>query len=333
MNKGEIPLISVVVPIYKVEKYLDRCINSVINQSYTNLEIILVNDGSPDMCPQLCNIWSKRDKRICVIHKENGGLSSARNAGIDFSHGDFITFIDSDDWVSKDYIEYLYSLMNRYTADLAVGGHIVVDSFSECFSCLPYEEKVLSGRDFLLKVLKVNTQENVQYAWGKLYKNFRNTDLRFPNGLIDEDVPTTFKYASECSNVVVSTKAIYAYYENKESILRKKFSLNRFDLIKVWEIVADYASRKCDKEIADYAMVGFYRANFGVLCNISTEEIDEDYIEQIKEEEKKALQVVKDHKNELLGFPMPLSRKIFVVGFSISYKLSKRLLRRLRMRN
>ena len=106
-------LISIVIPVYKVEKYLEKCVESVINQTYKNLEILLVNDGSPDNCPKICDEYAQKDNRIKVIHKENGGLSDARNAGIDVATGKYITFIDSDDYISNDYVEYMYNLLKQ----------------------------------------------------------------------------------------------------------------------------------------------------------------------------------------------------------------------------
>ena len=111
--EGNQSLISVIVPVYKVEQYLDKCVESIVNQTYRNLEIILVDDGSPDNCPAMCDGWAKRDYRIKVIHKANGGLSDARNAGVAVASGEFIGFVDSDDWVAQDYIEYLLSLLQE----------------------------------------------------------------------------------------------------------------------------------------------------------------------------------------------------------------------------
>lgn len=328
------PLISVVVPVYKVEKYLDRCLNSIVDQTYQNLEIIIVDDGSPDKCSEICDKWEKKDERIKVIHKENGGLSSARNAGIDVSNGEFITFIDSDDWISEDYVSYLYGLIKKTGADLALGSFLKTSTFDETlFTNNKISEQVITGREFLLKLLKVKTQENVQYAWCKLYRNFKNLDIRYPKGLLDEDVPTTFKYGFTCNNVALSTKCIYAYFENRDSILRKQFNRNRFDLLEVWKIIVDFASNNCDEEIARYAKVNYYRANFGILCNICTEDCNPNDLEYIRQREKRALKVVKKHKKELLKFPMPLSRKIFVVGFCLCYPISKRLLRLLRKKS
>ena len=119
-------LISVVVPVYNVEKYIDKCINSIINQTYKNLEIILVDDGSPDNCGNICDEYAKKDNRIIVIHKENGGLSDARNTGIEVSKGKYITFIDSDDYISDNYVSFLYNLIIEYKADISIGKHYVL---------------------------------------------------------------------------------------------------------------------------------------------------------------------------------------------------------------
>lgn len=325
------PVISVVVPVFGVEKFLSRCIKSIVNQTYRNLEIIIVDDGSPDKCPQICDEWANIDKRIVIIHKENGGLSSARNAGIEISTGEYITFIDSDDWISEDYIEYLYDLIVKNDADLVMGNYLSTSKYEHnIFLNGEIKEKIITGREFLLKILKVNTQENVQYAWGKLYKNFRDTEIRYPEGLIDEDVPTTFKYAVTCDRVVISTKLVYAYFDNQNSILRRKFNRNRFDLLEVWKLIEDYAAIHCDEEIQKYAKINYYRANFGILCNICTEDCNMEDIDYIKMREKEALMVVKNNNKALLEFPMPLSRKIFIIGFTLCYPLSKRLLRYLR---
>lgn len=323
------PLISVVIPVYNVEKYLDRCLSTVVNQIYKELDIILVDDGSPDRCPQICDEWEKKDKRIRVIHKKNGGLSSARNAGIDISEGEYITFIDSDDWVSNEYISYLYELITKTNADMAMGSFVKSSVFTEqLLSSQNITEQVIPARDFLLKILKVNTQQNVQYAWGKLYKNFKESNIRYPDGLIDEDVPTTFKYTVLCCNkIAMSTKCIYIYFENMNSILRKQFNRNRFDLLEVWKMIEDFSKENCDDKIIEYTKTNYYRANFGILCNICTEECNPNDLEYIRHRETIALKVVKKHRKELLNFPMPLSRKIFVIGFCICYPISKKILK------
>lgn len=330
----EEPLISVIIPVYKVEQYLDRCLKSVVNQTYKNLEIILVDDGSPDNCPQMCDEWAKKDSRVSVIHKENHGLGAARNSGIDASTGDYITFIDSDDWISDDYVEHLYQHLVQAKADMAIGGYVKTDTYSnEIFTNKENVDLVLTQKEFLLKLMKINTQENVQYAWGRLQKNFRSTSIRFPEDVIDEDVPTTFEYAvKECSKVAMFSKPIYAYFENNDSILRQKFTRKRFDLITVWERAYQIAKQQSDKEIKHYAKLCVYRANFGVLCNICTKSIDESDADYINEHEKKALEVVKKHRKELLSLPMPVSRKTMVLAFCCNYNAVKSISHKLKIR-
>lgn len=145
---AEEPLISVIVPVYNVEKYLDKCVDSIVNQTYKNLEIILVDDGSPDNCPKMCDNWAKKDKRIKVIHKENGGVSSARNVGIDNAKGEYIGFVDSDDWTEKKYIQKLYEVLIQENADIALCGYnrvtganiekININGTSEITDCYQY---------------------------------------------------------------------------------------------------------------------------------------------------------------------------------------------------
>ena len=125
------PLVSIIVPIYKVEPYLRRCLDSIVNQTYTNLEIILVDDGSPDGCPQICDEYAAKDKRIVVIHKENGGLSDARNAGLDICKGEYIFFIDSDDWIKTDTIEFLYKITQDKKSDIVIGDYITTTEISQ----------------------------------------------------------------------------------------------------------------------------------------------------------------------------------------------------------
>ena len=321
-----LPLISVIVPVYMVERYLSRCVDSILAQTYTNLEVILVDDGSLDSSGKMCDEYAQRDHRIKVLHKENGGLSSARNAGIELAAGVYITFIDSDDWVANDYIVTLYTLLEKYDADMSVAGYIrVKNNTINIFEDKKAHEKLYSKHEYLLKILKYKTQENVQYSWGKLYKNFKNTDLRFPEGLIDEDVPTTFKYVNSIGRIASSTKVVYAYYQNSNSILGKKFNRKRFDLITVWKMICDYSIEECDCDIQEYARINLYRANFGILCNICTEEIEDSDADFIMQHEQEALKVVRLHWKELLKYPMPITRKLMVLVFCIDYENTKKI--------
>ena len=241
MTKVSNPLISVIVPIYKVEEYLDKCVDSIVNQTYTNLEIILVNDGSPDNCPKMCDEWAKKDNRIKVIHKENGGLSDARNAGIDIANGDYITFIDSDDYIELNYVEFLYNNLIQNNADISMGkqyvkypnktlntgsGNIYVLNPHDCL------EKMLYGEDFDVS------------AWAKLYKRELFKDIRYPKGRIFEDAATTYKLIDKSNMVVLNSQPIYNYIMRGNSIINAEFKENKFELITSTFEMTDYINNK-----------------------------------------------------------------------------------------
>ena len=169
------PLISVVVPVYNVEKYLDRCVESIVNQTYKNLEIILVDDGSPDNCPAMCDVWAEKDSRIKVIHKENGGLADARNAGLDVFLGDFVTFIDSDDWVDVDIIEKLKEIVDNSSCDIACVG-FSYEYLNGTPTCNIGSKFIYESEDIVYNYLTDNVRPEV---CSKLYCRFVIENLRF----------------------------------------------------------------------------------------------------------------------------------------------------------
>ena len=214
-------LISIVIPVYKVEKYLEKCIESIINQTYKNLEIIIVDDGSPDNCPQMCDEFAKSDKRIKVIHKENGGLSDARNAGIDIATGKYITFIDSDDYVSDDYVEYMYRLIKKHNTKIATCETQVVHIESDEENQEQFIEniEVLTARDLFYKILFA--QKSDVSAYSKLYETALFRDIRYPKGVVYEDTATTYKLIEKCDKIATGNKKCYFYFSRPNSISKK----------------------------------------------------------------------------------------------------------------
>lgn len=210
-------MISVVVPVYKVEKYLDKCVQSILAQTYKDFELILVDDGSPDSCPGMCDEYAKKDKRIRVIHKENGGLSDARNHGIDVAKGNYITFIDSDDYVSMDYLEVLVGLHNKYNADICVGGisTFYEDEAPTCYGDI--KEKVFTGIEALKNMLYQDMLDTS--ACAMLLPTEVAREHPFPVGKYHEDELTTYKYYSSVNNVAVTTKTLYFYLQRRGSIM------------------------------------------------------------------------------------------------------------------
>lgn len=221
-KKDNYPLVSVIIPVYKVEAFLLRCLNSVSRQKYPNLEIILVDDGSPDSCGAICEEYASRDSRFRVFHKTNGGLSDARNYGVAHCNGDYITFIDSDDYVSDDYVEYLYSIMVAHGADAAVCCHQRT-STDDLFTYDHADNKesfAVSGVEACR--LLFDHDHAVKYdatAWARLYKAEIVRDNPFPVGRLFEDIATTPKYYAQCRSIAFGEKICYAYYVNPKGIM------------------------------------------------------------------------------------------------------------------
>ncbi len=216
-SNNEKPLISVIVPVYKVEQYLDRCVESIVNQTYKNLEIILVDDGSPDNCPAMCDNWAKKDARIKVVHKQNGGLSDARNAGMSVASGEYIAFVDSDDWVGLRFIEILYKAISKYDVRLAACEVATVHDVVNCeLNCD-------------LNIVSLDTEqafETILYgrgvravAWNKLYHRSLIEKRSFPVGKLHEDEFFTFEVLCECEKIAFTDAVLYYYYQRENSIM------------------------------------------------------------------------------------------------------------------
>lgn len=318
------PKISVIIPVYRVEQYLDRCLSSVCDQTFTDLEIILVDDGSPDQCPQMCDEWSRRDKRIRVIHKENGGLSAARNTGLEMAEGEYINFVDSDDWMMPDALEHLLKLCERYDADLSMAGMERTDGGKIKISS-EYEDRMLTKDEFLRRFFKAGTQENVQYAWGKLYKRKLFHDVRYPEGLTQEDVPTTFSIALQSERIAYSTKTVYCYYRNPSSITAT-FDVKRFDLLKAWDMVCETAQKDPSPWVREQARVCRDRADFGILCDLAMAELTADEKKKYMKMMTGVVERLRQNKNELLHADIPFSRKMLIRAFCVSYPAAGSLL-------
>ena len=233
MNK-----ISIIVPIYNVENQLPYCLNSIINQTYKNLEIILVNDGSKDNSLNIINEFAKRDDRIVLIDKENGGLSSARNAGLSIATGDFIGFVDSDDIIIDTFYEYLHSIVTKYNADIAQGKFLRIDNnklhiansiLNEKNSQIETTENILTNIEALNTLYGIIEEPYVQevVVWNKLYKKSLFTNIKFIENRLHEDEFTTHKILYNCKKIVCSNKYIYGYMQTSDSIMRKEISLKR----------------------------------------------------------------------------------------------------------
>lgn len=232
------PLVSVIIPVYNVEKYLDYCLKSVFLQIYRKMEIILVDDGSTDSSGEMCDYYRSLDDRIKVIHKTNGGLSSARNIGIKESSGEYITFLDSDDYIRKDFVKKLMDIMIDSESDIVVGSYMkVYDNLDISITDETLHINQYEGADFSYEML---SQKLPMYAHGKLYKRELFEEIQFPDGRWFEDVPTLWKISKLVKRAAAIDNKLYFYRQREGSIVNLKFTQQRMDqLYFAEEIFAD----------------------------------------------------------------------------------------------
>lgn len=261
--------ISIIIPIYKVEKYIKRCIDSIIEQEYKNLEIILVDDGSPDNCPEICDEYAEKDNRVIVIHKENGGLSDARNYGMKRATGNWIVFVDSDDYISKDFVSYLYNLVRNNNSEIGITSPII---FYEDKKFKEYTNK----KEKIIIMDKKNALKEMLYqkifdtsAWGKIYKKEVLENVLFPCGKLYEDISTIYKVILNSNRIVYSNQKKYFYLKRKDSIMGRKFKNNDMDYIYQTSEMFSEIKKIKDKELVEAAKCRFINANFSILLKIN----------------------------------------------------------------
>ena len=212
------PLISVIVPVYNVEKLLPKCVDSILAQTHDNLEIILVDDGTPDRGGMICDEYAARDPRVRVIHKENGGLSSARNAGLDIARGEYIGFVDSDDWIEPEMYGTMLSLAKKHDVKLVCAGRYDVSERTgeKKKGLCPDREEVVSGEELAGRIFLWQGLDSA--AWDKLYHRSLWQSRRYPHGRINEDIPVTYRIALEAGRVALCPEPFYNYFHRAGSI-------------------------------------------------------------------------------------------------------------------
>lgn len=248
MNKE--PLISVIVPVYKVEAYLDRCVQSIVDQSYRNLEIILVDDGSPDHCPAMCDAWAEKDSRIRVIHKQNGGLSDARNAGMSIAVGEYVSYIDSDDWIAPEMLERLLCSLEDDDSDIAACSVQMVWEDDTPSRMLTVRENMILEREEAQRALLLEDRLK-QPVWYKLYRSELIRQIPFEVGKYHEDVFWSYRAVGKARRVSLIDYVGYYYFQRAGSIMGEGYSLKRLDALEAREKWCDYLAEhfpKLEKE-------------------------------------------------------------------------------------
>ncbi|NEG95344.1 glycosyltransferase [Bifidobacterium sp. SMB2] len=241
MNEQQ-PLVSIIVPVYGVERYLDRCVESIVNQTYRNLEIILVDDGSPDACPRMCDGWAARDKRIAVVHKPNGGLASARNAGLDVMSGDLVTFVDSDDWVEPDYVSTLQQWMIEHKVEVSMCGTCIEYDDGRSVNEHPATPSGRWGADVALRRFLYH-QGFTGAVWGRMFLAdlFKgNEGIRFYEGLNSEDYYVHVQVFAQIEAIYAHEHHLYHYRRRADSITTGKVDSHACDEIQIADLCINY---------------------------------------------------------------------------------------------
>ena len=305
------PEISVIVPVYKVEKYLDRCIESIVNQTYPDFELILVDDGSPDGSPILCDKWAEKDSRVHVIHKKNGGASSARNAGLKIAKGNWIAFADSDDWLDRTALKTLYDLANQYNVPMAIGGMRVVQKYTDASIVMKQNAKVLSNADLMSRFFRLNGEPDTHSVCGTIIRRDILEDYSFIEGRMNEDVETCYYLARKCEAAVYTDAPLYNYFKNIEGVTNSGFSKKKLDLLDIWDIV----QKQVEQFTPGYSYaceMNCKRARFTLLTQMSLNGYDHDdsLMKKTKQQLKKE---VRQSFWPLMKWKMPISRKVLLV--------------------
>lgn len=280
MNNQKV-LISVIIPVYNVEKYLRKCINSILNQTYKNLEIILVDDGSPDKCGKICDEYREKDLRVHVIHKENGGLSDARNIGIKNATGKYIVFIDSDDWIHPNMIEILFYEIQKSNADISM-----------CMFKYIYEDEMEKNIDteYHINSVEILTSEEVleRYysdsrvpyvvAWNKLYKRDLFQKICYPKGKIHEDEFTTYKLFYDAEKIIVVDAELYFYLQRCNSITGGSSKVKHWDILDAYSESKDYYKVHKESKLLEMVRIKETQEIMNLYSNLYINRKDEDFV-------------------------------------------------------
>lgn len=311
-------LISVIVPIYKVENYLKKCVDSIINQTYANLEIILVDDGSPDNCPKICDEYVRLDDRIKVIHIENGGAGRARNIGYTFASGNFISFIDSDDVISFDFYEYLYGLFEN-DVDITECGYIEFNNEEVDFSV---NEKNKIEKYSMTDAMNAHINDKMfkQVIWNKLYRRKVVDNVKFPENSKIDDEYWTYKVIANANNLIHSSKVLYAYRQQEKSVMSSLSAADRIGTIEPKALRAEFIKER----IPDLYDGCVY--NLWCSCLYQSQLVlreDKDNFKQILDYSKKMYKEFPMNINKSLS--LTYKEKIWLIMSRISLKMTCKL--------
>lgn len=285
--------VSVIVTVYNIEKYISRCIESIINQTYNKMEILLVDDGSKDSSGTICDLYAKKDKRIRVIHKVNGGISSARNAALNVASGDYILFVDGDDWVHTEILSTVVPLIDKYNADIVSFDYCIVDQTVNERKITCNIKGVFSSDKinyYISHLFKADSLE--QPLWNKLYKRELFQNISFPESQLYEDMYTNLQILENCGTFVKCDAIGYYYNHEGTSITRSSFKKNNLDLLKVCEQITREIKKYDDERLINLCYALTAKSEVSILIRLASgpkgdnKEVIKDLRNRIRSEKK-----------------------------------------------
>lgn len=316
--------LSVIVPVYNVEKYLKRCINSILNQEYSYFELILVDDGSTDKSGNICDEYADKDKRIRVIHKENSGLSSARNIGIDVASGSYISFIDSDDYINPNMFKRLMDIANNNNTDIVSCNYIEFEG-DKCDSIIVKDKKeyqynnIEALKNYLLDFNNENKKIHT-VVWNKIYKKELFNGIRFPMGKIFEDGYVTYKLLYISKKIFHIEDELYYYFRREGSISKSKFSIKDVYSYDDWREIYRFLYNNCN-EISSLASAKYIRKHIEMYIRIKKHK---DEIPNFKKYMNEIKSDLKIDRNKLLNQGIDrqtqLELELFLINYGVSIK-------------
>lgn len=282
-------LISVIVPIYQVEDYLIECLDSIINQEYTNLEIILVDDGSKDKCPKICDDYKLKDNRIKVIHKPNGGLSDARNAGLEIAKGKYICFVDSDDVLNKNFIMTLYNNIKTTDADISICDFLSIKTISDISDDNITNNLKLYTKEEILNDFYKKQSLRLVLAWNKLYKREIWNNIRYPKGKVHEDEFVIHYILDNINKLVISDSKLY-YYRQRENSITSVYNKKRLNALEALEDRLEFYKKHSNEKMYNNTLYNFF---FSIRHHLKQMKGIKEFNEIEKDLKKKNKQVYK----------------------------------------
>lgn len=316
-------LLTVIVPVYKVEAYLEKCVDSILEQTYSKLELILVDDGSPDKCPKLCDEYKKKDSRVKVIHKENGGQGSARNMGIDIAQGDYIAFVDSDDYIEPNMYEIMIEALERTGSDMSFCGFFSHSGLRIAESSSFKEEHVWENPEELLKALF--NGEAIGNPWNKVCKRELYDDIRFPEGVAREDIYIMHTLYGKCNRAVHTGKCLYNYIIREGSSEHQDFSPKFLISISISDKRCEYIKNNFPSLIP-LAIHSCYGSRLSAIKKIVRSDAEKDYYKEYNElknyikNHEPTSKAYKRIRREILYFP-----HLYKLRMNYQYKWRKRI--------